>query len=167
MKITSKNNSKILGIGLHLVTIVAIALAKAKASDLYKDITEQLAMTFKDANGLTITRWFNLKGYQLDADQPSRKDDSGRDVPNYAVGEDGNRIEDPAKTESALGILARLGFDCGISEGSEFDTSDLEGLSVGIMVEFDSDFNSSKVAYSVPAAQVGAAESAFETEPAS
>lgn len=164
MKVISKNNSKILGIGLHLVTIVAIALAKASASELYKDVTEQLAIAFKDANGLQITRWFNLKGYQLDADQPTRKDGEGRDVPNYAVGDDGNRIEDPVKTESALGILARLGYDCGIAEGEEFDTSDLEGKSCGIMVERDSAYNANKVAYSVPASQVDApAEAAFQS----
>jgi len=163
MKITSKNNSKILGIGEHLVAIVLIVLATAAKSDLYKDVTEQLAITFQDGAGKTIIRWFNLKGYQLDAKNPTREDDKGREVPNYAVGKDGKRIEDPEKTESALNILAQLGFHAGIEEGTEFDTADLEGCEVGIMVERDEIFGSNKVAYSLPASEVDApAETVFQ-----
>lgn len=165
MKITSKNNSKILGIGEHLCTIILIVLATAKASDLYKDLTEQLAITFQDVSGKTIIRWFNLKGYKLDAKNPTRVDEAGREVNNYAVGKDGKRIEDPEKTESAMNILAQLGFHCGFEEGDEFDTADLEGQTVGIMVERDAAFGSNKVAYSLPASEVDAeAETVFQGE---
>lgn len=164
MKITSKNDSKILGIGEHLCKITQVMLEEARVNPLYKDITEQLAVIFEDAAGKIITRWYNLKGYELDANQPTREDEEGREVSNYAIGKDGKRKEDKDKTASALNILARLAFHCGFPEGEELDTADLEGKSVGIMIERDEAFGKKKVSYSFPATEVGtvASESVFQ-----
>jgi hypothetical protein len=162
MKIIAKDNSALLGAGEHRVTIKEVYSATAKASDLYKDQTEQLAVVFQDENGKIITRWYNLKGYELNAKAPTRTDEQGREVPNYAISKDGSRVENVANTEKALRIVAQLAIHAGFEEGEELDVSELTGKSLGIMVQRDEAFGSNKVAYTMSASKVSeSAESAL------
>jgi len=149
MKIIAKDNSKLLGEGEHAVTIKEVFSATAKPSDLYTDVTEQLAVLFEDASGKVITRWYNLKGYEINAKAPTRKDNQGRDVPNYAIDKSGARVENVANTEKALGIIGGLAVHCGFEVGKELDVSAMTGKSCNIMVQRDPKFHSNKVAYTM------------------
>lgn len=126
MKITSKSNSALIEPGIHVATVNKIYTDTASSG------AEQLAVEF-DANGKKITRWYNLTGFQISKEEPTRKDASGRTVPNY-LEKNGKRIEDPAKTESCVSILEQLAFDCGVPLGKSIDSSKLEGEEVGIKV---------------------------------
>ena len=154
MKIIAKDNSPLLEAGEHLVSVKEVFSATAKPSDLYTDQTEQLAVVFQDESGKSITRWYNLKGYELNAKNPKRTDDEGREVPNYKVGKDGARVENIANTKKAMSIIAQLAFHCGFDQGSEIDASELTGKSLGILVQRDSAFSSNKVAYTMSADKV-------------
>lgn len=165
MKVTSKNNSKLLGLGLHLVTIIAVVIDTAKASDLYKDVTQQLVITFENAKKQTFKRWYNLMGFQLDEKNPSRLDEQGRAVPNYAVdAKSGKRIEDKEKTASAMSILSRLAYDSGVVEGEEIDTNDLIDSELGIFISRDEFSGKNKIEYTTPASEVPSEEEAVPTE---
>lgn len=152
LRFTPKDNSPVLGVGEHKCSIKQVFLATPKKSDLYTDKTEQIAVVFEDDNQRAITRWYNTKGFQLDADNPTHTDNQGRELPNYAVDSNGKRLEDPKKTEAAIRIIEQLGFDAGLRE--EFGLEDLEGKEIGIVVRRDDEFNVNKVAYTIPASQV-------------
>jgi hypothetical protein len=154
MKIIAKDNSPLLGPGEHEVTIKQVFTDTAKPSDLYTDVTEQLAVLFEDASGKVITRWYNLKGYEVNAKAPTRKDSEGRDVPNYAIDKSGARLENVANTKKALAIISGLAIHAGFDEDHELDASDLVGKSCNIMVQRDAKFNSSKVAYTMKPSKV-------------
>lgn len=150
MKIIAQDNSPLLGAGEHAVTIKEVYSAESKPSELYSDVTKQLAVVFEDESGRSITRWYNLKGYELNAKAPTRTDDKGREVPNYKVGKDGARVENVANTEKALRIISQLAIHAGFAEGTELDPSELTGCQLNIMVQRDSVFGSNKVAYTMP-----------------
>ena len=147
MKIIAEDNSKLLGEGEHAVTIKEVYTAQAKPSDLYTDVTEQLAVLFEDGNGKVITNWYNLKGFEVNPKAPTRKDSQGREIPNYAIDKSGARVESVANTKKALAILKALPIHCGMKEGAELDVAELTGKSCNIVVKHDPKFNSSKVAY--------------------
>jgi len=149
MKFTSKSNSALIEPGIHLATIDKVYTDTASTG------AEQLAVQFI-ADGKQITRWYNLSGYQIDADEPTTQDAQGRTVPNYKLGKNGKRLKDPAKTESCLSIIGQLGSDAGIPAEEDFEPSDLEGSEVGICVESeDNGFGQRlNVRYTMPSERV-------------
>ena len=163
MKFKSQDSSPLIAVGEHLAIIDKVYLGEAEGNGRYNDKTEQLVVVFMAAKKL-ITRWFNLKGYEVDPDEKTIKDDSGRDIPNYLIDKQGNRIEDEKNTEACLRIIGQLGCDAGIASDEDFEPSDLEGLEVGISVIEDSSFGKArlKVAYTLPAERVSAASEKAE-----
>ena len=150
MKFVIKSNSALIEPGIHLATIDKVYTDTASTG------AEQLAVQFV-ADGKQITRWYNLSGYKIDADEPTTQDAQGRTVPNYKLGKNGKRLKDPAKTESCLSIIGQLGSDAGLGEpGEDFEPSDLEGEQVGICVESeDNGFGQRlNVRYTMPAERV-------------
>lgn len=161
MKIISADSSPLIAAGEHLAKITKAFMVEAEGNGLYKDKTQQLAVVF-ESDGKQITRWFNLKGYQVDEKKPEIKDDEGRTIPNYLTDAKGSRIEDEANTAACLKILGQLAHDTGIAEGDEIDVSDLEGKEVGINVSRnDTGFGSRlRVSYTLPADRVKAGATA-------
>ena len=155
MKFTSQDSNPLIGEGEHQATI-----ARAYMSDDSSTGETQLAVLFKV--GLKqITRWFNLKGFKVDPDEPKTTDAKGREIPNYLLTKNGKRIEDKEKTKSCMRIVGQLGHDIGIEVGEEFDLEDLVGAEIGInVVKETSDFASSgsrlRVSYTLPADKVKA-----------
>ena len=149
MKFKAKSNSALIEPGIHLATIDKVYTDTASTG------AEQLAVQFI-ADGKQITRWYNLSGYKIDADEPTTQDSQGRTVPNYSLGKNGQRLKDSAKTESCLSIIGQLGSDAGIPAGEDFEPSDLEGEQVGICVESeDNGFGQRlNVRYTMPAERV-------------
>ena len=157
MKSTAKNNSKMIGLGAHLVTLLLVALDTAKQSPLYKDLTQQIVITFENAKKQTIKRWYNLKGFKRYPENPTRIDEiTGESVPNYFVGKDGKRVEDKERTAAAIGIIDRLAFDLGYAEGDDYDTVDFVGKQCGIFVSAKG--SSKNVHYSMPVSEIPATE---------
>jgi len=79
MKFTSQDSNPLIGEGEHQATI-----ARAYMSDDSSTGETQLAVLFKV--GLKqITRWFNLKGFKVDPDEPKTTDAKGREIPNYLL----------------------------------------------------------------------------------
>lgn len=135
---SQSTGKKVLGNGEHLVKIVSIAHATAKASEKYKDTTPQLEVKYENEHGV-ITCWYNLKGYKPAADGKG-----------YAIDKKQCRIEDPIKTEAAQSIFGRVGLDAGIPEGADFSMEDLIGMEVGIMVHTN-ETGQKRVRYTIPA----------------
>lgn len=161
MKFTSQDSSPLINVGEHVALIDKVYLGEAKGNGLYKDLTEQLIVVFK-VGKKQITRWFNLKGYQVDADEPTVKDDQERDIPNYLTDKNSKRIEDKKNTEACLRIIGQLGHDAGIALEEDFEPSDLEGKEIGIKIVEDNSFGKPqlKVAFTMLAERVSATEEA-------
>lgn len=161
-KFTSQDSSPLITVGEHVAKIDKVYLGEAKGNGLYKDLTEQLIVVFK-VGKKQITRWFNLMGYQVDADEPTVKDDQDRDIPNYLT-KNSKRIEDKKNTEACLRIIGQLGHDAGIALDEDFEPSDLEGKEIGIKVVEDNSFGKPqlKVAFTLPAERVSATEEKAE-----
>ena len=128
MKFIAKSNRKLIEAGTHLATIEKVY------SDTASTGADQLAVKF-NANGNTITRWYNLQGFQVDKNQPTTLDSEGRSVPNYLRDKKGNRLEDTAKTEKCISIIQEVGLHAGLQKDTEFEAQDLEGREVGILVD--------------------------------
>lgn len=149
MKFTSKSNSALIEPGIHLASISKVYSDDASTG------AEQLAVIFV-ADGKQITRWYNLTGYKIDANEPTTQDSQGRTIPNYLLGKNGKRLKDSAKTESCLSIVGQLGSDAGVPAGEDFNPEDLVGEQIGICVKNeDSGFGPRlSVHYTMPASRV-------------
>ena len=163
MKFKSQDRSPLIAVGEHKATIDKVYLGEAEGNGRYNDKTEQLVVVFMAAKK-QITRWFNLKGYKTDPKKPTIEDDKGRDIPNYLVDKQGNRLEDEKNTEACLRIIGQLGHDAGIATDEDFEPSDLEGKEIGINIVEDASFGKArlKVAFTMPAERVSAASEKAE-----
>lgn len=152
MKFIARTNQKqLMSAGKHLVTIKAITAVTAKKSDVYKDLTPQLAVRF-ESDEEAFTGWFNLKGYKKIAED------------TYKLDEAGNRIEDPAKTKAAIEIFEKMAIHAGLASGQEFEIADLIGQELGIAIAPDASNGKDKVKYTMPASKVPAAVIVTESE---
>ena len=160
--ITAKNTmSTLLGIGQHAVEIVEVVETESNPSDEHTDLTPQLAVKYENSEGKKFTQYFNLRGYKDFADfTPAEQKKLGlkATASGKAVGKNGHRIEDPARTEKALSIVAKLALDAGVPEGTECSVEDLVGKSIGINIEAD-ERGKARVRYTMPVDRVQNEES--------
>lgn len=159
----SANNGALLGEGSHSVTIAEVSPSMPKGQ-AFNDPTPQLKIVYKDANGKQFTEWYNTKGYQRYEDLSAKDKQSSLFGSNkgYAVVlATGARVEDPARTESALNILNKVGHDAGIEAGKTFQPIDLIGrkLVIQIGASNDGEYNNLRVKGTRPvSAMVDASE---------
>ncbi len=146
--------------GDHLVTIESVSHTEAAASDLWNDRTPQLAVKFKNDDGV-FTNWFNKRGYKTFDELNAKEQASGAYEPRgdagYAVNiKTGIRVPSAERTASAMSIIGQLGVNTlGISEGEAFKGADLVGQECGIHVT-KNDRGKLRVQYTMSAEKVSA-----------
>lgn len=120
LKITSQRGGfNTMGAGKHIIEITGAAITLSEAGH------DQLKVTGKNANGETITHYYNTVQFEKNADS------------SYKLDKRGNRIL--SKENKSLDILGKLAFNAGIPEDEEFDSLNelkdaLLGREVGIAV---------------------------------
>jgi hypothetical protein len=152
MKILSKNTSRLMALGKHVVRIISVVSATpSNAGDGWEDKTPQLKVVFEDSTGNRVTAWFNLMGFKTYDELSATEQKSGKFVAmgnrnqNYAVVKaTKKRVPSPEKTEAALNIVSRLAHDSGVEEGEEITEGDLVDRTVGIVVA-ENDSNNVRV----------------------
>lgn len=135
----SKFEGNLLGEGDHSVTIESAQHTEAAANENWNDRTPQLAVKFKNEDGV-FTSWYNKRGYMTFDELTPVQQASGKFEPRgdqgYAVDvKTGNRVESPAKTAAAMSIIGQLGTNAlNLPVGTGFGSKDLVGAEVGIHV---------------------------------
>ncbi len=109
--------------GEYRLKIKSIAHEDAPNSG-YEDKTPQLRVEFADEKGKKITKWYNLVGYETNADGTAMVD-----------GETGRRIISESKTATCMEILGNLAIAAGAEEGAEVTIDDLKDSEVGALVQ--------------------------------
>lgn len=142
-----------LPIGLHLMKIVhANEQEKLSKGANWDDPSNEVEVKFKCDKG-TIMEWYHLDGYQKKADfidedtgeqEPTPKGCTFKSSDNYnedyLVNKKTNeRVKSKAHTETARGLFQKFANKAGIPVGEGFDTDDLVGLEVAIMVKAGDD----------------------------
>lgn len=118
--IATKREGVSMPLGQNKVTVSSIASCVGKTHG-----TKQIEVTLKDAAGNSIKKWFNLQGYQHDADG------------NLVMDKNGKPKASAENTAIAMNIFTNFAGDCGIEEGTEFSLEDLQGCELGINVSKD------------------------------
>lgn len=159
---TAKNSvSKFLGAGTHLVSITEAVTDEAKGDDTHKDRTPQLKVTFMDRQQRIFSAWYNLKGYKKYDELTAKEKQSGKfgtSSNGFAIDAKTKvRIENKDNTAAAMSIIGRLGVDCGIEEGVDFEPEDLVGKELGIKIE-PNDQNNLRIKYGMLASKVEVAD---------
>lgn len=158
MKFTARNTvSKFLGAGTHLVTISEVIMDEAKGDGSHKDLTPQLKVTFVNSDDRKFTSWYNLKGFRKYDDLSEKEKKSNKfkaDNNGYAIDvKTLIRLENAENTEAAQSIVGRIAVDCGIEEGEEFESSDLVGKELGIVIA-ENEQGNLRIKYTMPASKV-------------
>lgn len=149
MKITAKKVGKgLLSVGYHDVQIDNVEITNSNASDEHDDVTLQVAVTFRNDNGI-ITGWYNTKGFKKYDELTAAEKASGNfdtTSTGYAIKLTKNkagkvikreRIEDAERTEKCLDILGKLATNAGFAVGEDVEVEELKGKEVGIKIEMN------------------------------
>lgn len=141
LKLVSEEKvAPVLDNGRHLVEITSMSFTQSAEG------TNQVKAKFTGDKGVGITAWFNLEGYEKDADG------------NFLRDKNGKRTIDKENTATARRILNNLACHAGIEAGNEYDIEDLVGQQIGIEV-VTNDQGYKRVAYTTEASK--ASVSAF------
>jgi hypothetical protein len=158
--VASTFSGNILPEGDHLVTIESVSHTEASASELWNDRTPQLAVKYKNDDGV-FTSWMNKRGYTKFTELTPAQQASGQFEPRgddgYAVNiKTGNRVPNAERTASAMSIIGQLGTNAlGLEDGVKFNGADLVGQEVGIHVKAN-ERNKLRVQYTMTAKKVSA-----------
>lgn len=155
---------KLIPLGESVAIIADAGETFAKQSSHWSDRTPQLEVKFENAEGQTLTHWYNLKGYKTKADFEGQavpkgvtfeSSDNGNEM--YAI-KDGARIMSPEKTAECERIVGEFLNDAGIGAGEEIeDVNDITGNQIGLMVR-DGARGFREVHYTKLASKVNAVE---------
>ena len=149
--------------GEYIAKIKSVAETLSKPSSFWADRTPQVEVQFETEDEQTITQWFNLCGYENQADQPNGVAGKGHEFRSSENGAEqylvesksGIRIQSDAKTALAEKIFCEMANDAGINAGDSFSLSDLVGKSIGVKVRAKG--QSVEVHYTMPTKRVKAA----------
>lgn len=90
----------------------------------WKTPTPLVALTFADEKGSVVMERYHLMGYKRYAELTPKQKESGKYTASERDGfalKDGDRIEDPTKTEACIEILSRVFTAIGLPEDSDLD----------------------------------------------
>jgi hypothetical protein len=138
-----KDFSNQLPVGSHIVTVESILQTSAKAKGgEWNDETPQIELKYKNETG-SIKQWLNLQGFkkygelsakEIASNKFTRASSENGDE-DYAINKaTGMRVEDPARTEKCMEIIAQVAGDIVGSAGEDVNFFDLVGSEVGIVV---------------------------------
>jgi len=115
-KITPQATTPRIGAGNSLATIVGVTETLSQAKNL------QIKVDFKDADGRTLSHWYNTVGYAKNADKTYKLDSKGN-----------KKITDEDSTEVQK-ILGKLMAHAGLDTEQECLVTDMIDCEVGIIV---------------------------------